>query len=314
MAGSAPDLDREYTYLRQRKGGDFFLALAPYVNTLHGKRLVHQVLRALERETEVALTDFIDQETVFIEEAKRIREELAARAPEIDDSDMERPNHLSEMRVRYDFDSFANLDRLAVADLDIGYPVLPRDGDDPGPVSRLLIILRGRLRAAEYGEDAPGNASKLRDDLEDVGRRIGNLQSRHDAALQSYSQKSRTLPGLAYGRLARFASELVPEPVVFENDEDVDMWLDQTIRELGSPTAVVRKLVNGESLDQWETNTAQETEEALKDELDRLHQELSRRLGPSFIDRFGRNPWIVGIVVTATGTVIAGLILALVAK
>jgi hypothetical protein len=40
------------------------------------------------------------------------------------------------------------------------YPLIPEDSDDPGAVSTLIIILRGRLRAAEYGEDARSNAAR----------------------------------------------------------------------------------------------------------------------------------------------------------
>lgn len=79
---------------------------------------------------------------------------MTERAFEIDNSDMEEPDHAAYSRARWQLNSFANFDRLADQDFLIGYPTLPKADDDPGPVSSLLIILRGRLRAAEYGEDA----------------------------------------------------------------------------------------------------------------------------------------------------------------
>lgn len=196
---------REYEYLRRQGGRDFFLALAPYVNALHGKRRIKRALRRIERETRDTLDRFVTQQTGFIAEAKRIRDDLAERAPEIDNSDMERPPPPSHERLRYDLDSFARFDELVDADEQIGYPTVARDEDAPGPVRDLIIILRGRLRAAQYGEDGDPNGEPIRDDLGDIGRKLGNLDERYGHAIRRYRQEARTLPGMAFARLVYFA-------------------------------------------------------------------------------------------------------------
>lgn len=204
-------IDGEYDYLQKPEGSDFFLALAPYIKALQDRPEIDEILKALEREMREALQGIVDEQNEMIEEAKEIRVVLAGRAPEIDDSDMEPPDHASHYRAKYELDSFANFDRIADADSQVGYPTVPRDNDDPGPVSTLLIILRGRLRAAVFGEDAGVDAEKVRDDLDDLARRIANLTERHRASSQRYRYESRTLPGMAYARLVYFGSDLVRE-------------------------------------------------------------------------------------------------------
>jgi hypothetical protein len=220
---------------------------------------------------------------------------------------MERPDPRSHEYTKWDLDSFARFDDLVERDarLQIGYPTVPGDLDpDPGVVSRLLQILRGRYRAAVYGEVSSGvDSEPIRDDLDDIGNAIGKLGGRHAHALTRYRQEARTLPGLAVARLIYFGSDLNPEPPVLESDEDVERWLDKTLREWGQPRTVVRKLVNREQMDDWERRSAEETEHFLKGELDRLYQELTRRIAPGrgAAAQFLRDPWVI-----AMGSAIVG--------
>src|SRR5262249_8636841 len=157
-----------------------------------------------EVELRDALDRFVHELNLLTEEATAIRIDLAERAPEIDNTGMERPDPRTHEYMEWDLDSFARFDDLVERDVDseIGYPTLPEQRGEPGVVGHLLQILRGRLRAAEYGEDPPGiNPPLIRDDLGDTGRRIGNLGERHRALIQRYAQESHTLPGLAYARL-----------------------------------------------------------------------------------------------------------------
>lgn len=296
----------EYDYLRARQGRDFFLALAPYVNAIHGHSNVREILSALEDETREALERFVAEQNAMIDEAKAIRLDLAERAPEVDNSDMEGPDPASHARAKYDLDSFANFDRLAETDAQIGYPTIPRDSDDPANLSTLLIILRGRLRAAEYGEGARGfNAERIRDDLKDLGRRIGNLGERRRASVQRYRQESRTLPGMAYARLVYFGSDLVADPVQIETDEDLERFLDRSLREWGQPKTLARKLANGERLEDSEGGSIAEIEDTLKDEADRLYREILRRLPePSPVWAFVREHTAELVVSVATALIL----------
>jgi hypothetical protein len=309
-------LSREYEYLRSRSGRDFFLALAPYATAVEARPEVREVLSALKSEMIASLQRFADEQTAFIEEATEVRAELAARAPEVDNSAMEQPDRASHGYTTWDLDSFARFDGLVERDktLEIGYPLMPEDDYAPGVVSHLLLILRGRLQAAEYGEDVLRLDRKLREDLGDVGRRIGNLGARYEHALRRFRQEARTLPGLAYGRLVSFGSDLNPEPTIVETDEDVHEAFDKAIREFATAKGVVRKIVNGSRLEPAEQGWGDQAEQFLKGELERLHQELTRRLssGPATIARFMRDEWVVALGSAIVGGVIVALILAFV--
>lgn len=306
----------EYDYLLAREGSEFFLALNPYVEALQGRARVRETIDALEAETRARLEAFVAEQNELIEEASAIRAALAERAPEIDNADLDEPDHASPIRWRYDLDSFANFDRLADADHPTGYPVIPRDNEDPEPVSKLLAILRGRFRAAVFGEDAGIEAEPTRGDLDDLGRRIGNLGERQRASLQRYRQEARTLPGMAYARLAYFGSDLVADPAVIEDDDDLERFYDKSFVEWGRPKTIVRQLVNGERLEDWEKRSVAETEATLKNEAGRLNRELLRRLQrePGLT---GRVRAFVGrhaseFVVAVVGAIVAGVILAFV--
>lgn len=270
---------REYEIVRNRAGADFFLALSPYVQTLLAKRQIRKVIHGLEKEVTEAAERTRNEQVELIGDAKAIREELARRAPEIDNSNMERPeNPLAPTWIEYDRDSFLRFDEIAAEPVEIRYSPLPGAGDPEFPLSRLLGILRGRLSAAEHGENP--NDPRIRDDLDDLGRQIGNLGRRNEHSLRGYQQDERRLVGLAFARLATFGSDLNPEPTLIESDEDVGRLLDKAIREWGDPRATVRGVVSGERLDDVRQRSAERIEEALKGEVERVHQELLRRLSP----------------------------------
>jgi hypothetical protein len=302
-------IEREYRYLRRQEGRDFFLALRPYAEALNRKRHIRKIFASLEAEVQDAIASFADEQDAMIEEAKAIRVDLAERAPEIDNSNMERPeNPLSDDWMTYDLDSFVRFDELANNDVEIRYSPLPNGEGDPGPVSRLLGILRGRLSAAEHGEDTP-TAPKIRDDLDDLGLRIGNLSRRHEHALRRYRQDALTLPGLAFGRLVFFGSGLNPEPRIIESDEDFGRWVDEMLREWANPQAAVREFVNADRVDEGQRRRAAEIEARLKAELDRLHQELVRRLsGRRDVGALVRRN-LSAVIVAAIGLIVGTLIL-----
>jgi hypothetical protein len=124
----------EYDYLRAREGRDFFLALAPYANALNGREVIREILMTLEAETQAALDAFVAEQNGLIDEARAIRIELAERAPEIDNSDMDEPeNPAAREWLTYENDSLAKFDRLVEADHRIAFPGLPRTTSIPAP-------------------------------------------------------------------------------------------------------------------------------------------------------------------------------------
>jgi hypothetical protein len=144
-------IDGEAEYLARQSGANFFLALAPYLNALERRERIREIISALESEMREKLDHFVREQNDLVEEAKALRAELAEHAPEVDNSDMEEPDHASHDYTRYDLDSFASFDRLVAADTTrgVGYPTLPTDDRDQTAVSKLLQILRGRVLAAD---------------------------------------------------------------------------------------------------------------------------------------------------------------------
>jgi hypothetical protein len=130
--------------------------------------------------------------------------------------------------------------------------------------------------------------------------------------MQRYRQESRTLPGLAYARLVYFGSDLVANPVQIETDEDVERFLDRSLREWGQPEDPRPQTRDGERLEDWDARSIAEIEETLKEEADRLHRELVRRLpAPQPESPFSAflREHRAALVVTVVGTIAAALIL-----
>jgi hypothetical protein len=305
-------LEQQYAFLARQEGRAFVLAIAPYLDFLSTERRPRRVLKVLEAETQAALQVFVDEQNGYIEEAVAIRRELAERAPEIDNSALVKPDDASPARARYDLDSFAAFDQLVDRDIEIGYPTVPKDDGDPGQVSMLLVIVRGRLRAAQFGEDGPIEGENRRPDLDDLVRRASNLGERLDHSLRRYRHESRTLPGVAYARLRHFGTDLNPAPRLLEAEDDWVRLMQESFMEWGSPKSVIRKIANGERLRYWEERYSEELLALLKGEAERFQVDLLRRVGT-----VGRLERLLGaarahtttVVVSVVGTVVAAVIL-----
>jgi hypothetical protein len=265
------------------------------------------VLKDLQRDLEEASAHVASMQRDLIQEAVVIRQDLAEAAPEVDNSDMVRPNdQMDRDYTRYDLASFARFDELVNVPVDVRYAPLPNGASEDDPVGTLLIILRGRLLAAQHGEDTP-NGLLIRDDLGDFGRRIGNLSRKHEHVVREHRQNERTLPMLGYARAVAFGSELNPEPRIIETDEDKGQWINQLFMEYGDPRARVREFVNGAQMDEPVRRRVQQIEATLKLELERFHQELIRRLSKV---PFWRSP--LKVALTFVGTIASGVIVAVI--
>jgi hypothetical protein len=128
---------------------------------------------------------------------------------------------------------------------------------------------------------------------------------------------------LAVARLVYFGSDLVADPIQIESDEDWERFLDRAIVEWLQPKALARKLVNGERLTDDERRIIERTEATLKDEAERFHRELVRRLTDTPVLRVyaievpSRRAWVTrglkenapAFVISVLAIVVATLIL-----
>jgi hypothetical protein len=127
----------------------------------------------------------------------------------------------------------------------------------------MLIILRGRLKEAQYGDRFPGAPGVInrRPDLDEIEVDIGNIQAQHSHALADHLHHSRTDPGLAAGRLEYF-SDLNPKPQIFE--ATVDHRFDNAVPEYFTARRILRDAAKGTSLERGEEAILSESVTSLK--------------------------------------------------
>jgi hypothetical protein len=282
-------LDRQHAYLVAQEGVDFFRRIPAFVSFVTGERPLRSILRELERETLAAYDEYVGKEAEIAGEAVAVRAELAQRAANsegFEDAAMEEPDFASHEYVRFDF-SFAKFDRLADRAPEIRFPTLPTDSVDGGRVAEMLNILRGKLRGAQFGQGdfVESQRENARPDLNDIGDRLNDLLERHQHAVRDFDRASRTLPGLALGRLEYFGNNLIREPDLVRPGERPGERLNRTLGILWSATWVVQKAVSGGALDDGEQRRFDATLAALKSQADTLHHELVQRVASAERER-----------------------------
>jgi hypothetical protein len=93
---------------------------------------------------------------------------------------------------------------------------------DPSRTSTLLNILAGKSQQLREAAEAAGDDEERNAVLSDLARRFGNIARQHEHAYHRFLIDSRTLPGLAFGRLGLVVNALNPEPIMVESREDED--------------------------------------------------------------------------------------------
>lgn len=318
-------LERRYKQLKRRQDDvEFLRQINTYLASLDSERPVRRILKRLRKDAEAAVDHFNLFERNFVEEAVEVRRRLAEAAPEIDNSNEREPAATSHARASWSLDSFASFDRLSGDQRRIEFAPLPYyDVGDKAPLGTMLIILQGRLRAAQYGEDAgelEGRENR-RPDMDDFGREIHNIQEKHSAELNRFKELGRVLPGLADERLRAIIAALEPEPFLIDEGEDEDAIAERAFRrglqQLGI-IGVMRNALTGQRLDEGEKHVFGEAVSFLRGEAERLHEEIMQRLsrgeGTSRMARFlvftGRGSLKLGVFIA--GAVVAAIIALLV--
>ena len=278
-------LRQRYDQLARRDDLGFMRQLKTYLDTLDGERAAPAIIDDLRRDVDEAGKAFRKEDRELVKEAVAIRERLAADAPEIDDSndpppDGSRPGEIQLWRIS----SLRSFDEIAGEDRDPSFSALPYYGTPHGRSSSLIGILRNRLWAAEYGLPPRGAlpTTKARDDLAGYETEIENLQAKYTAARRIFRQADLTLPGLADQRLRLFSAGLTPEAAVTDPDEDDVIALERSTTHvyeaLGSRGILRRAVIDGLTLQAPEQEVLAEVVAFLRDEADRLHEEVIDRL------------------------------------
>jgi hypothetical protein len=326
MAENAADrLERRYQQLvRQERDADFVRQLSTYLTALDAERTVRSIVKRLHDDDEAATDQFNETERELVQEAIDIRRRLAEAAPEIDNSDAPEPNPATHAYGPWMLDSLAKFDRLANNTQRLVFSPLPYyDTSDKTPLATMLIILRGRLRAAQFGDQGGllEDQDNRRPDLDDFGREIHNLQEKHSHALNRFKEQGRTLPGIADERLRAFVAALENEPLLIDANEDEDELAERLFRrglqQLGI-IGVARSALAGQRLDAGQQEAFRKAIEFLRGEADRLHEEVMAQLMRGGADSLVRRTLVYvgrgsiklgGIIVVAVISTTVGLLI-----
>lgn len=225
----AADVDR----LRAEKDnvGEFVLGLYRLLHRIDADPALSRVLTAENEMTLERLAAFQTHDDSSVEELVALRGDFAEAmrdvpgAAELDDAEMAEPDFASHERWAYDF-SLANFDAIAERPRELRYAAGLRNTSDPSRTSTLLNILSEKRRRLREAAKAAGDNSALEARLDELGRRLGNVVRRHEHAYHDHIIESRTLAGLAFGRLALIVNKLNPEPFIIESEEDEQCFVE----------------------------------------------------------------------------------------
>lgn len=303
-------LDRQADFLlRQTDSGAFLIQVEPF-------------LGALRTEPQLAayLDDVLDEVVHLVDAMERVDRELTAELldlrralvtlrPEVDDSSAQPPSEsdprADELQawVSYRW-TLAYFDQWAGSDPE------PFNGDGQGGLAKTLLgILRHKDATLLQEVAAAGNAGAEADSadvatereraqpqgdpLGEWRRRLGNVQRRYVYAVRQLRLRIRTSAGIALLKLEAVSGELNPPArVLGDEGEDGIGAASDPLRWVGSESNSLFKLAWQEgAVDAAGVNIIDERVEDLRDAVDRLREDVRRRIGVTrsrlaLVDRF----------------------------
>jgi hypothetical protein len=296
-------LDRQVDFLlRQTEPAAFLIQIEPFLSAL---RTEPQLAAYLDDLVE-GVVDIIDaMEEVDAEltsELVELRRELVELRPEADDSSVEPPSAshspADKLQARLSYQG-----TLAYFDEWAGSQPEPFDAGGVGGVARTLLgILRNKetaylyeLNAAVARQDAEAEAkaptgdqppaaedrdAPAGDQLDAWRRRLGNVQRRYDYAVRLLRLRTRTSAGLALLKLEAVPDELNPPArVLDEEGEDSLAAASDRMRWASSESYSLFKLAWQERMDGADFDIIDNRVGELRDAVDRLQEDLRRRIG-----------------------------------
>lgn len=242
-------LDRQYQRLASREGVAFIRELRAFHDFVTTTSPFDDILAELTAEAKRTIAEHAAHDDALIPEAVALRNELAQRAPEHDDSALAPPAERGPEDIRWMF-SFANFDLVAAND-DRGEILRNDDNTRSG---MLLRVLRNRIDTINWYENPddpqPVRAeAPIRPDLDDLALRLRNLEERHRHVVQAYRQAESQHGGFQMAAVNLVINEMNPAATVIENDTDQHAHLnDVFLRVVSGMYVVERAATPGETL------------------------------------------------------------------
>lgn len=301
-------------------GPDFLRRLAEYVDLFKTDKKIKAAVEAIRKEVQDADANLTRQDQAFVTELVPIRERLAERAPEIDDSDKPWPGPYnafdqSNARAFHEWTwTLANFDAVAE---DRDEKVVEKRDLDSSRSRMLVAVLEAKLHDLVF----PFNEKPApRPDLMDLWDETAEIGLSQVDAYQHVERVANESGYFALLHLEEVASRVEPAPRPrLRTHEEKRERLEEALRapDLMRIPEMLRPEVARGPLDQDEREALGRIETACRRELERLHRPLRKRVEEGgkwkwlawkgLVGRISWVPPIIGFVADVGGFVVVVL-------
>jgi hypothetical protein len=276
-------LDRQHQRLQSQEGPEFIHELRRFYEFITaGPNLVVAALAERRADAERIEREFAEHDEQLVPELMTVRAELVALVPEADDSDLRPRRGFHAPSMTWAF-SLANFDEVASGGADAS--LMPQQEFDRSRSSMLLRILQNRFRTLQWmqpaqtphGSPQPTETNQ-RPQLDDLARRLRNLDDRHRHAAQAFTNAVNTHGGFQVVYLDMAIAEMNPEPTVIETDDDQHAWMNEMFKRVAGGWHVIETAAAGRSLDSRARETLNSLVARLKPPAERVYEDLRMKL------------------------------------
>lgn len=284
MAHDVTDLlDRQTEFLLRRPtDAEFLIQVPTYLRALRDEPRLAIHMEDLLREATALLSRHEAHDARAVPELVTLRDELVALAPKIDDAAASPPTDGAPTALLAWRLTLAAFDRLVAGDL---APYVSDGRPAHGKTRALIAILNPKLALLQHPvtRSAQGERHPIEDnqrpDLDEIGRRLGNVARRDEHFTSEVQLEARTSAGFSLGRLDLVLSALNPPPAVIESPDDIPMFLNDVFGYITTGSYSLFRAVHGGRLSVEEGRLVAERVTELRQDVDRLREELRRRVG-----------------------------------
>ena len=276
-------LDHQYGLLRTKDGVQFVQELPRFYRFITaGPHEVVAALNKLREEAKAIEGSFEDHDRTLTGELAALKEELAARAPEADDSGAPRPKGDFRPEPEWIY-GFSNFDQIVADGPD---RMIEQQDRDPGKSGMLIRILQSKLNELQWMTVSPRglrtrSQTNQREDLDDLGRRLGNLAERHRHEKQTLLQAFDQHAGFQIQYLDLTIEEMNPPPSRIDSDADHERRANDLFKRWAGGWDAIASAASGGRLDDIARQRLDYHVRQLKPAAEHLYEDLRLKLAAS---------------------------------
>lgn len=291
-------------YLLTLKGREFFFELHYWWASLFDEPRLRAVLEEITNEARALIDSYGKHDKEAVRELVEIKKQLAARAPDIDDSAA--APYMGIVDGLIFEQTFAFFDKLCsrvIADESAAPRISPHSAEDQSAAHDAIRILETKIKEARFtsldtatGQRLPANKDQ-RPDLEDLFVALVNVRERHEHFHNTFSAQRLASPGVALAKIHKFVNDLIPTPRPVNTLQDwYDiLWLHVPTAFQAPPESVAKLSDLTDALFGGERSGSDATRKALSD-WRRYLQSLIRRLVVHLSLRIGERASLIRLL------------------